>query len=190
MTSRAADMSGMRFGRLVAIRRVASDKRGNARWLCICDCDGTVETLAYDLKRGGTRSCGCFQLETIAAIGRITGRINCAAGIRARTVHSHTWAGGCSRTYRSWQMMKNRCTNVNFKQWDDYGGRGITVCEQWLNSFEVFLADIGERPDGMTLDRYPDNDGNYEPGNCRWATPKEQQMNRRINKHEVRTWLI
>lgn len=75
--------------------------------------------------------------------------------------------------------MKARCTNPNNPRWEDYGGRGIKLCDRWLHSFEAFLADMGERPPGMSLDRYPDNDGNYEPGNCRWATLKEQRANRR-----------
>lgn len=92
----------------------------------------------------------------------------------ANLKHGHTNAKGWrSPTYRSWQAMRNRCCNPNDIRWHRYGGRGISVCDRWLNSFENFLSDMGEKPDGMTLDRV-DNDGNYEPDNCRWATSKTQ----------------
>lgn len=84
-----------------------------------------------------------------------------------------------TRTYEAWKHMIQRCTNPHAKHFSYYGGRGITVCERWLSSFENFLADMGERPPGLTLDRYPDNDGNYEPDNCRWATWTQQAANRR-----------
>lgn len=84
--------------------------------------------------------------------------------------------------YSVWRSMIDRCTNPNSKPWLDYGGRGIIVCERWVASFPNFVADMGERPPGMTLDRFPNNDGNYEPGNCRWATRREQQRNQRITR--------
>jgi hypothetical protein len=83
--------------------------------------------------------------------------------------------------YAVWAQMIQRCTNPNNRKWDHYGGRGITVCDRWRGSFAAFLADMGERPEGRTLDRI-DNDGNYEPGNCRWATVSEQNLNRRKMK--------
>lgn len=92
--------------------------------------------------------------------------------------YSHGMNG--TPTYRSWQAMLTRCTNSNRAQFKDYGGRGIKVCERWLK-FENFLADMGERPDGTTLDRFPNKDGDYEPGNCRWASRVEQNRNTRSN---------
>ena len=103
-----------------------------------------------------------------------------AAQSAAKTTHGHTGGrnGKASPTYGSWANMLTRCYNRERPQWKDYGGRGITVCDRWRESFENFLADMGERPDGMWLDRI-NNDGQYEPGNCQWSTPKEQNNNRR-----------
>lgn len=95
---------------------------------------------------------------------------------KSRLTHGHT-VGHISRTYRTWTLMKSRCLDPNSDNYHKYGARGIKVCEQWL-SFENFLADMGERPLGTSIDRYPDPHGNYEPGNCRWATPSEQNMNK------------
>lgn len=95
--------------------------------------------------------------------------------------HGHNRPGQRSDTYQCWASMLQRCLNSGNRNYPNYGGRGIKVCQRWL-AFGNFLADMGERPPGMSLDRYPDQNGNYEPGNCRWATPKEQMRNTRWNR--------
>jgi hypothetical protein len=95
--------------------------------------------------------------------------------------HGHTPSGRKSREYRSWDNMRQRCNNPKHHYFPKYGGRGVKVCDRWLHSFEAFLADMGPRPPGTTLDRFPDKNGNYEPANCRWATPAQQQRNTRYN---------
>jgi hypothetical protein len=95
--------------------------------------------------------------------------------------HGHTTGGTISPTYKTWKSVVERCTNPNHRRWKDYGGRGIKVCDRW-RKFENFLADMGERPEGKTLDRKEVN-GNYELNNCRWATNEEQAINRRDNRH-------
>lgn len=160
------DLTGLRFGKLKVLKRAGSGG-GHALWKCRCDCGEITISPGGHLTRGNTKSCGCLRLN----FSRLT-----------KTTHG--MAG--TPIYRVWSGMKNRCHNPNQPHYERYGGRGITVCDEWRDSFERFYADMGDRPVGPTGKRYSiernDNDGPYAPWNCRWATHHEQTLNKRPRK--------
>lgn len=159
-----ADLAGQVFGRLTAVERDHS-RKGAAYWKCDCECGNDTTVSSASLRSGNTRSCGCLRREE--TIARST-----THGLKPRSV--------ISPTYNSWTNMIRRATHEKDPRYPNWGGRGIKVCERWLD-YRNFLADMGERPPGTTLDRI-DNDGNYEKENCRWADALQQYQNTRLQR--------
>lgn len=163
MGTRLIDLTGERFGRLVALKHAGRSEKGGTLWLCRCDCGNEKVVFAANLGRKNTTSCGCERKRV--------------ASKRARTHGMRR-----SPEYRTWAGMLTRCTNPNDKSFERYGARGVTVCDRWRHSFENFFADVGPKPSPFhSLDRWPDCRGNYEPGNVRWATDDEQRRNKTNN---------
>ena len=153
------DITGQRFGRLVAIERVGTDKHRKAVWLCQCDCGNTTKVTGNELRRGRANSCGCYCKE--------------------RNREAHVKHGGrYTRLYDIWRGFRQRCSNPNAKGYSNYGGRGITVCPEW-DDFTVFQKWAHENgyTDSMTIER-KDVNGNYEPSNCTWILQAEQEQNK------------
>lgn len=161
--TRIIDMTGQRFGRLVVVEMVPERRGNKLLWRCRCDCGGEKVTAGILLRRGETTSCGCGSVERARAMKLTHGKCSTSA-------------------YKCWLSMIQRCENPNHPGFADYGGRGITVCERWRESFESFSADMGARPSAAhEIDRI-NNDGNYELGNCRWVTRDRQSRNKRNNR--------
>ena len=161
--SKETALLGKRFGRLEVIAYDSISKNGHTKWMCRCDCGKEMVKFGTNLRKAHTQSCGCLQKEQTS---------------KAKKTHCmrHT------KTYKTWCSMKERCLNSDSKTYKGYGSEGITICQPWIDSFEQFLADMGERPEGTSLDRI-DPSGNYEPSNCRWASASVQAYNKglRIN---------
>lgn len=169
MPPAAIDLIGKKINRWTILQIDLSKNR--TYYICKCICGTLKSVRKTSLITDSSKSCGCLNREISS---------NRLKNNKYRLKHGHTIDK--LPTYRSWYAMKRRCTDIFYSRYSDYGGRGIKVCDRWLESFINFLEDMGERPINTTIDRI-DNNGNYEPLNCRWATSKQQSLNKRNTKN-------
>ncbi len=158
------NLVGQKFHRLTVISRTINSKQGNTQWTCLCNCGNKVIVIGVNLNHNRTKSCGCLNRELL---------------IKTNTTH------GLRKTpeYRSWSDIIQRCLNPNNKRYNNYGGRGIKVCQHWNNSFEAFIKDMRFKPTPKHSIERINNNGNYEPSNCKWATSSQQARNTRRNQN-------
>lgn len=157
-------MVGFKAGRLTVVKSSTSRMLGGKEcvmWECYCSCGKTIDVMGQSIRSGNTTSCGCLRNEVVSKTHKLHGLTD-------------------SKTYNAWAAARSRCTNKNNPRYQDYGGRGIFMCEEWMSSFQIFFSDMGEAPIGLSLER-KDNDGPYCKSNCTWATRSEQMKNRRYH---------
>jgi hypothetical protein len=163
------NLISQKFDRLTVLSRGDNTPSGKTTWNCVCECGNKVNREADSLRKKGIKSCGCFNKQSLSKIAT-----------ERNTVHGQNKVGGRTGSHKSWSSMLQRCEKENHKSYKYYGGRGIKVCDRW-KKFENFFEDMGERPNGMSIDRI-DSEKNYEPGNCKWSNRSEQQKNKRPNQ--------